>query len=166
MPNWCFIKLSCDDICKDERFYTIDAGGKKYLDFKKIIPEPKTAKECRKNYGEEYIDKHDISKMLLTHTKGNEWFNWYDWHIAFWGTKWDACEVDYDDDLDIIYFQTAWSFPTPVIKKISEMLPGKNVVCEVEYEGEQGYDIVIYRDGKLYSAEPVDKAREENETYS
>ena len=165
MPNWCYIKLSCDDICKDERFYTIDADGKKYLDFKKIIPEPKDADDCRKNYGEKYIDNNDPSRMSLTHSKGNEWFHWYDWHVDYWGTKWGACEVTYDDDLDIIYFQTAWSFPKPIVKKISEMLPGKNVVCEVEYEGEQGHDIVIYRDGKLYSAEPVDKEKED-ETYT
>lgn len=48
---------------------------------------------------------------------------WYEWCIAHWGTKWNACDVD-DNDLPYsITFQTAWSFPYPVIQKLSEMFP-------------------------------------------
>lgn len=49
--------------------------------------------------------------------------SWYEWCIANWGTKWNAYTVK-EEDVDIITFETAWSSPDPVIRKLSEMYPG------------------------------------------
>ena len=166
MPNWCWIELEAEGICKDERFFTwktevLDEGkmlevGTKYLDFNKIIPEPATKEECVKKYGEKYIDNDD---HYLQHSdESRKWFNWYQWHCDFWGTKWNACDVKYYDEDDLITFQTAWAFPTPVIKKISEMMPGIEVKCTVEHEFNGGIDTVIYLNGQMKSATNSEEA--------
>ena len=54
---------------------------------------------------------------------------WYDWNVREWGTKWDACDADYDDNTDeaspnLYYsFNTAWSIPEPIYQAILEQHP-------------------------------------------
>lgn len=45
MPNWVYINLNMKDLCKKEELFSVKDDGKKYLDFNKIIPEPKTKEE-------------------------------------------------------------------------------------------------------------------------
>ena len=52
---------------------------------------------------------------------------WYDWCISNWGTKWNAYgysedTIDYHDG-DMLYFQTAWSAPHPILEKLTQMFP-------------------------------------------
>ena len=50
--------------------------------------------------------------------------NWYDWCYDNWGTKWDACHVDfeeYDDSIVTFSFDTAWSPPIPVYEALADM---------------------------------------------
>ena len=59
---------------------------------------------------------------------------WYDWCVSHWGTKWNAYGYDEDtidyNDGDMLYFQTAWSAPHPVLEKLAEMFPD----VELEHE--------------------------------
>lgn len=59
---------------------------------------------------------------------------WYEWALQHWGTKWNAYGCDKDaigyQDSDALYFQTAWSAPHPVLKKLAERFP------EIELEHE------------------------------
>lgn len=50
-------------------------------------------------------------------------FTWYDWCCSNWGTKWNACEPDWCLDEGILYFQTAWSAPFPVIEAMAAKYP-------------------------------------------
>jgi len=50
----------------------------------------------------------------------------YNWCVSNWGTKWDACDPYLEDGggQDILYsFSTAWSPPTPVVRKMIETYP-------------------------------------------
>lgn len=51
---------------------------------------------------------------------------WYEWRINNWGTKWGAYGyakgTDYSKSEDL-QFQTAWSAPNPILRKLSEMYP-------------------------------------------
>ena len=50
---------------------------------------------------------------------------WYEWCITHWGTKWNACHADvsrYKNELHID-FDTAWSYPEPVVTKLSKLFP-------------------------------------------
>lgn len=57
--------------------------------------------------------------------------DWYDWCCANWGTKWNACEtyVSGDKPTDV-YFDTAWSPITDLIRELSIMYPD----CSFAYE--------------------------------
>ena len=51
---------------------------------------------------------------------------WYEWGIKNWGTKWNA--YGYQDGEDYskakeLRFNTAWSAPHPILKKLSQMYP-------------------------------------------
>ncbi|HEY9642992.1 MAG TPA: hypothetical protein V6C57_21060 [Coleofasciculaceae cyanobacterium] len=49
-------------------------------------------------------------------------FNWYDWSVKHWGTKWDAYSVAKREG-DRIQFDTAWSVPLPVLIAASKRFP-------------------------------------------
>lgn len=48
--------------------------------------------------------------------------SWYEWCIAKWGTKWNACSTCVTDN-DTVTFCTAWDSPVPVMLKLSGMHP-------------------------------------------
>ncbi len=101
---------------KDERF-----------DFNTVIPEPETEADCPDEYNLNKT-KFDVG---LEHEPDREWFNWYNWRIDNWGTKWNSFDklyIDYGKIIEAenfieikINFQTAWSAPFPVFKKLLEM---------------------------------------------
>ena len=83
------------------------------INFDKIIPEPKTIEECPKEFivtGSEHIAKYE----------DRPWFNWYDWHIQHWGTKWNAfdCYTDVQTHQITFVFSTAWSVAMPILLKL------------------------------------------------
>lgn len=58
--------------------------------------------------------------------------NWYDWHLANWGTKWDC--YSFIDNEDSIQFETAWSTPMLALMELSVQCP--DVVIHVKYADE------------------------------
>jgi len=101
MPNYCNNQLtlaSGEDLLSVLNPYLIEATSNGYteysLDFQKIIP---------------------MDEELL---KGE---GWYDWRVQNWGTKWDAGDGRFNDDQTAFTFDTAWSPPLPIIKKLAEI---------------------------------------------
>ena len=50
------------------------------------------------------------------------WFDWYHWHIEYWGTKWNSYDATYPEPEEIeadgldeikIWLYTAWTPATP-----------------------------------------------------
>jgi hypothetical protein len=75
---------------------------------------------------------------------GNTMFNWYNWNLESWGTKWDASDVEvwantHNNRIDAINirFQTAWSPAEPVFIALAQQWP--NITVEGWWEEEQGY---------------------------
>lgn len=78
---------------------------------------------------------------------------WYEWSIENWATKWGG----YDYELRsrepgklVFKFETAWSFPEPIFRKLAEMYPalvfavvsydeGSNFACSGEFNGKNDY---------------------------
>lgn len=53
---------------------------------------------------------------------------WSDWSRMKWGTKWNACDVYLNEEKEaegelVYHFQTAWSYPAPVMDKMLETFP-------------------------------------------
>jgi hypothetical protein len=80
--------------------------------------------------------------------------NWHEWSIANWGTKWNA--YDYGlvtpptDGRMVFKFDTAWSFPEPIFRRLAELRPnlvfavisydeGGNFGCDGEFNGKNNY---------------------------
>lgn len=138
MPNWVRNELSIvtfDDNKRKEvlEFIKGEEDTPLDIDFNKIIPMPE---ELHDNGG------------------------WYDWRIYNWGTKWNSSPISCDDYL--IVFETAWSTPEPVIKKLSELF--KDIEFFVRYADEDfGNNLgeYTYKNGYLvqsYYPESVESA--------
>ena len=105
MPNWCNNSLTIshkDADTLDNLMAQIRADGDERL-FQHIKPMPEELRDT---------------------TSPSDSPNWYDWSCDNWGTKWDACSVDYeeyDDSIVTFSFDTAWSPPLPVYEALADM---------------------------------------------
>lgn len=81
------------------------------------------AKEVINRCEEKYKDSLDELLKLGETAKNNidQYGNkdWYGWRIDNWGTKWNAYDIEETDSC--IRFDTAWSFPEPIIRKLAEI---------------------------------------------
>ena len=124
-------------------------GKDSHFDFDKIIPEPRTEVECPEDCRvtpDSHIMKDDE----------RPWFDWYEWHNKYWGTKWNA----YDGYTIIgksyvqFVFNTAWATPDNIYKKLDEIFNdcnmeikwadedlGANCGKAVHYAGWEGWDV-------------------------
>lgn len=96
------------------------------IDFDKIIPEPKTKEDCPERYL--LKPEHHVQPI-----EGKEWFNWYNWRIENWDTKWEAydCYLEKHKSYVLFVFCTAWSMPLQIYKVLA-----KEYDIEVRYADE------------------------------
>lgn len=106
------------------------------FDFDRILPHPKeldgTSSPARVISDEEYekVRNEEEKKdyRAISQSMSGDFIrrfgtnNWYDWNCQNWGTKWNAYSHDTGNDNEFI-FDTAWSHPEPIIRKLSEMFP-------------------------------------------
>lgn len=95
----------------------------KFVDFELIVPQPENIETggCNGSHEENVIC-------------------WYQWNIENWGTKWNATRTSYDENAGSILFETAWSFPAPVIYELSKKFPDH--VLHVQFADEDlGYNV-------------------------
>ena len=74
----------------------------------------------------QYNSLEDMGNKLNDLKEKYNFDNWYDWRNANWGTKWNACESDYDKESESLHFDTAWSIPYPILTKIAHDNPNTN----------------------------------------
>lgn len=106
----------------------------------KAYPESEEKKQKRYEDGKIYVDNY----LKYGHT------TWYDWCIEYWGTKWNAYSFEFIDD-DTIKFETAWSCPEPIIKKIAEKYQDAKIEhwwADEDCGNNSGYK--CYEDGEWY----------------
>lgn len=96
----------------------------KYLRFSSSI------ENCKK-----YVEDLNQEELNELYKQGRQYvFNqdnygfktWYDWRLCYWGTKWNACDSLRCGDIEV-FFNTAWSFPEPLFKKLCELFPEENI---------------------------------------
>lgn len=75
----------------------------------------------------------DFQSIIPMDEKLNEGDGWYNWRVENWGTKWEGYDGRFNDDQSVFTFDTAWSPPLPIIKKLAE-LTGQTFILEyIEY---------------------------------
>lgn len=115
-----------------------------YIDFENFVPYPEevyeeekeriTIKNLRKKGKNGEANKLEILYKL----KGYKEFDWYNWNIQMWGTKWNShyTKEPIEKGNKLFYnFDTAWSPPLPVVLAMSQMFP--NLYFKIKYY-EQG----------------------------
>lgn len=157
MPNWTFNKLRIDgdkeSIAKFRKQAKIK--GKTYLSFNNFVSLPKELKDTQsppnivseKDYPKRVAEaKKNKLELGLPITKKQQkkfikkfgFDNWYNWQVANWGTKWDACNVEFlkknDSEILRYSFDTAWSPPIMWLAKTAKMFP--KLLFSLTYEGE------------------------------
>jgi len=165
MPNYCenniYISAKTpNDLLKFVRKYLLEKGGSNgslELDFNRIVHEPRSINECPPQYINN--NSNNIQKL-----KGRNWFNWYDWRCAYWGTKWnvnnkDSCFFSIDSIDEIlthninnisIYAQTAWSPPIPLLQEWQRQAQAMDpdILIEADYyEPGWGFAGELHSDG-------------------
>lgn len=78
----------------------------------KMAAADESEREALYNAGRQYVSNYEQYGATT----------WYGWSIRNWGTKWNACETWIIDD-DTIIFETAWSSPLPILRKLIELYP-------------------------------------------
>jgi hypothetical protein len=86
-----------------------------------------TPQELCEHFGWSYADMVRLGEQIKENERLYGAKNWYEWCHKNWGTKWNASDVVVERTSDgaTIDFKTAWSPPLPVIRKLSEMFPGR-----------------------------------------
>lgn len=86
--------------------------------------------------------------------------DWYDWSIANWGCKWNACECNVWEDGDLICasFDTPWGTPYNFLMKLSTKCP-----FYLEWVEEQGYHGEILFDGESFREEYLNEIEYEED---
>ena len=129
-------------------------SGDNDFDFERIIPMPhyiysgSVGAEEKEIYGE---------------------YNWYDWSIKNWGTKWNSCNTYIDGNE--VHFDTAWNPAYPVIERLAFLFPDVNFVytgeelgCGFCFAREYRNGFEVYKmDGELYEFSFVNMNNEEKE---
>ena len=101
--------------------------------FNGTCPMPKT---LRITAGTHLSFMEKIKRYINIKLYGHD--NWYNWSIANWGTKWDACEphINHDDkDYFSVNFESAWAPPVLWIRGIMKDFPDLSFTLEYEEPG-------------------------------
>jgi len=128
MPNWCgntlIVRGQKPEIA---RFVRENKAGDLNLSFNAMVPMPVELERTQSpnNAPEE-------QKQALRAAFGSD--NWYDWHIAAWGTKWDigSAERTIKGPRVTYSFETAWGPPTEWLDRIRHFYP--QLSFELSYE--------------------------------
>lgn len=122
MPNWVLNEAHITgNALALNRFVEHIKSDEEDFDFDKIIPMPNDL----------FMDNLSFEDRI-THP-----YNWYDWSIANWGTKWkatDTCVTRNSSDEVSVSFMTAWSFPTPIWVRLTKDFP--ELTFRVDYADE------------------------------
>jgi hypothetical protein len=141
MPNWCYNKLYLESqkpiesivlpyTKKDEKFSSL-----KFL-FEEIVPIPKELHipaTWTDNADDEYHEQYKANVAKYGYR------SWYDFCIANWGTKWNGIDGGFNEDMTVFMFETAWSPPIPIIKKLANEHNPDNEAFILEYLEEGFY---------------------------
>ena len=111
-----------------ERFSTKEENGERMFDFNLIIPEPRKESDC----------PADCKVNKDSHVQIDEkrpWFDWYEWHNKYWGTKWNAYDgyTKVGKSVITFVFSTAWNIPYPIYRKLAKRY---NFKFEIRYADE------------------------------
>ena len=159
MPNWCYNSTTFhgdnETLTKlVEAITTTNEDGKVHHDLTLLFPTPTELQipsvffrtDSDDPEHQELLKKYEANKAKYGHQ------DWYDWNIANWGTKWspdlEESEVEIDGDVLSLSYDTAWSPPTGLLRKISEIFPTLLITNSFDEEGMGFWGCEAFQAGK------------------
>jgi hypothetical protein len=154
MPNWCNNTLIVKGKSEDIKVFKEKYKGKindtmSWLNFEQVISSKENQELIKPKWN------------ALTKEENKRWKNdfiqyWFntggvEWCCKNWGTKWNIeVEEPRTEKGELIYgFDTAWSPPEPVIKKLIELHPELEFNLEFEEWGVQFMGILAGKNGVI-----------------
>lgn len=101
-----------------------------------------------------------LSRQYLRNIADTGFKDWHGWSVKNWGTKWNAYKQHFEEP-NIIWFATAWSDVSELIRKVSEKFP--DVEFSYAYADEDtgcNTGSVIFKNGIGEVYHPVDQSVE------
>lgn len=139
MPNWCFNELTVrGDADKVAKFKKKVQTKDSKLSFNKTVQMPVELRDTTSGYLGDEVEQKKLEQKQADNIKKYGYPTWYEWSIANWGTKWDACEVElYGEDSDCLEysFETAWSPPVAWLEETAKQYPELEFRMKYEEEG-------------------------------
>lgn len=119
-----FITINFGDKGKEAALYSrIDQNLETGLFLSSFLDEV----PAEQNYRFTLENLVEMGKLILTNVLTYGAPNWFAWRVQNWGTKWsldDQVHVELTEDhAAIIFFDTAWSPPCPIIVRLGQMYP-------------------------------------------
>ena len=157
MPNHVYTNMSIHGTDAEvQNFFMThfveDDGGDSYFDLGSFKPMPEelegtvSPSNPPRDATELEVARWKKNQQRLVEEYGAD--NWYDWHIANWGTKWNTYDNCIHDDNNVS-FQTAWSLPDPIFEMMAEMYPTMTFNIECVEEGGFFAGTILISEGKV-----------------
>ena len=163
MPNWCENIIRGEGEVSDmNKFKEFVSSDDERFSFESIKPMPKELENVQSPVNirtqeeiDEYKEQHKDDKWVTGFPITQETYNqfmkkygcvtWYDWACEKWGTKWDARDVQYEDNFggyEVVYrFDTAWGPPEPIYHILMDKFPMLNISW---FYNEPGMEVAGY----------------------
>ncbi len=145
-----------------ESSYCYNYWNKYKSDIKELENNPNKLNEKINNFNglfdfdkeKQFNSLNELGKQYIENIKNYNFPQWYDWCVENWGTKWnveDDIDVNYDKNIDEydISFQTAWSVPTGIVERYSELCEDDEFYWEYEDEDYDGTHILRKINGEI-----------------
>lgn len=163
MPNHVYTNMTIEGTEEEvQNFFMThfveDDGGDSHFDLETFFPMPE---ELQGTSSPNYPPRVDGREVLPDSKEYKDWAaksqslrekygadNWYDWHIANWGTKWNTYDNCINDD-NSVSFQTAWSLPDPIFARMAELYPSMTFNIECVEEGGFFAGTILISEGKV-----------------
>ena len=146
MPNWCYNRVEI--FGDDEELAKIKKQvetKESLFDFDTIIPTPNFDMIPNDKGELPEVRDDDLGKTfnIKQFPDGSQDDRWYHWHIDNWGTKWNSCDCEVEDEGGVLRytFNTAWGPPEPIIYKLRELYPDVSISA---FYDEPGMEVAGY----------------------
>lgn len=92
---------------------------------------------------------------------------WYDWNVDHWGTKWNAYgQNDQRNTEDTIFFETAWSFPEPIVRRLAQIFTDVEILWDyADEDSGSNTGKIICRNGRVYLSKLENQSKEAYDLY-
>ena len=142
MPNWCYNRVTAYG--NEDKIEEVKKIFESKTPFNDIFPQPDWKNTPNENGELPKLEQHKHPKTgeviweTYNFPDGTNDDRWYSWCVDNWDTKWEASEVELDyEDSEIlrVEFNTAWSPPEGVMRKLREKFPDVSFSCFFDEPG-------------------------------